>query len=71
MKALITIALYAGILVLDYGPNMRDKRRGEKLAYLALLTAGFVLATLHAAGVQVPSPAFPIEHAVHAIFGVE
>ncbi len=67
----ILLALYAGILLFDYRPGMKQAGKGEKIAYLAILTVGFAAAVAYGMGVGIPSPAYPIENAVRAIFGVE
>lgn len=63
--------LYLGILALDFRPNLKGARRRDKAVYLAVLTAGCALAVIHALGVNVASPAYPIQRAVHALFGVQ
>lgn len=71
MITAILVALYVGILLFDFKPGLKQAGKGEKIAYLAILTIGFAAAVAYGMGVGIPSPAYPIEHAVRAVFGVE
>ena len=71
MMAVLITLLYLGILVLDFRPNLRGARRRDKVVYLAILTTGCALAAMQTMGVNVASPAYPIQRAVHALFGVQ
>jgi len=67
--AAIVAGIFAAAVLADYLPRRGAWPRGVRALYLTMLAAGFAVLMLHALGVEVPSPAPPIEAAVRAITG--
>ncbi len=70
MIAAIHTALFACILAFDFRLNLKGAKVGEKVVYLTILIIGYALTMAVCLGIQIPSPAYPIQNAVRAIFGV-
>jgi hypothetical protein len=71
MMPAIVIALYAAVLVFDFRPCLKDRPRGEKALYLALLTVSFAVLMADALGLDVPSPVKPIQETLQALFHIQ
>ena len=70
MMLAILLAAYSGIVLFDFRRRLRGAKACVRALYLALLFLSFSVLTLHELGVEIPSPAKPIEGAVRALFGV-
>jgi hypothetical protein len=70
MIAFILAILYALFIAFDFRLGMKGAKKVEKVFYIAILTLGYGITTALCLGVNLPSPSFPIEQAVRAIFGV-
>ena len=70
MMIAILLALYVGVLLIDFRPAAKQTAPGLKALYLILLSVSFAVLVLHELGVPVSSPTKPIEQAIQALFGV-
>jgi hypothetical protein len=70
MIPFILAVLYASFIAFDFRSGMKSAKKAEKVFYIAVLTVGYGLTTAHSLGISIPSPSYPIEDAVRAIFGV-
>ncbi|NLD58971.1 MAG: hypothetical protein GX647_04875 [Clostridiales bacterium] len=71
MMIAILLTVYLGTLLIDFRAHLKDSKALVKALYLALLFVSFSVLTLYEFGVEIPSPAGPIQDAVRALFGVE
>ena len=71
MMPAIVVALYAAVLAFDFRVRLADRPKGAKALYLTLMAVSFFVLMLYALGVNVPSPAKPIQEAVQALFHIQ
>lgn len=67
----IVLALFVGIVLIDYIPNRKSRKRKENVFYGAVLTVSFFIVLLYSLGVTLPSPTEAIEGIVKAIVPVK
>ena len=70
MMLAIILVLYAVVFLTDFRLSLKNGKLGEKALYLGLMALSFSVLVLNELGVDIPSPAKPIEAAVHALFGI-
>lgn len=63
------ILAYAGVGLYEIFPLYKSKQKRELVLYSVIFTLAFILSLLLSLGVEIPSPADPIEAAVDFIIG--
>ncbi len=71
MLAIMIIALFAGIVIIDYIPNRKNRKRKINVFYGIVLASSFCILLLYGLGVVLPSPTAAIEDIVKTIVPVK
>lgn len=71
MLTFIVIFLFAGAVVFDFLPKLKDQPEKNKIVYLTFIGISFIVLILYCFDVVVPGPTEPIEDFVKSIFTVE
>lgn len=71
MLTAIVIFLFAGAVVFDFLPKLKNQPKRNKIIYLALIGVSFIVLVLYSFDVTVPGPSEPIKSLVESIFKVE
>lgn len=67
MLTAMVIALFAGVVFLDYIPGRKSRKKKDNVVYTMLLTLSFIILLLFSVGVNVPSPSKAIHDVVKLI----
>lgn len=71
MLTAIVIFLFAGAIVFDFRPKLKNEPKKSKIIYLSLICVSFIVLILYSFNISVPSPAGSIDSFVKSIFKVE
>lgn len=70
MLTAIVIFLFAGAVVFDFLPKLKNQPGKNKMIYLALIGISFIVLILYSFDIVVPGPSEPIKSLVKSIFKV-
>ncbi len=71
MLTAIVILLFAGTVLFDFLPKMKNEPPKNKAVYIALISVSFIVLVLFSFEIIVPSPAGLIKSVVKSIFKVQ
>ncbi|WP_129597451.1 hypothetical protein [Anaerophilus nitritogenes] len=66
---ILIILAYLIIGVIEIVPLIQKRQKKEIILYVTLFLTAFVMSVLLSLGVEIPSPAKPIERVVKAVIG--
>lgn len=71
MDIAMVLCIYACILLFDFMPIIKKKKKTEILSYLVLMSLSFTLLMLNTLNFKVPSPSDAITFAVGKLFRLD
>lgn len=67
----IVIIVFIGIILFDFIPNRKSRKKKENVFYGAILAVSFCILALYSLGVTLPSPTKAIENIVKSVVPIE